>query len=199
MHERSSNTLLCEDISDKDLAKQWRKLSLKAARAFVNRLQTRIAKAVKEGKYRLAKRLQYLLTHSFYGKVMAVRRVTGNRGRRTPGIDGAKWNTPQDKMRAVLGLSSKGYRAKPLKRIYIPKPNSDKFRPLSILTIRDRAMQALYALALIPWAETVADITSFGFRMKRNAQDAAAYAFQSLSQKKLCSMGIRRRHIWLFR
>lgn len=183
MYERSSNTLPCEDISDKDLAKQWRKLPLKAARAFVNRLQTRIAKAVKEGKYRLAKRLQYLLTHSFYGKVMAVRRVVGNSGRKTPGIDGESWNTPHDKMKAVLGLSSKGYRAKPLKRIYIPKPNSDKFRPLSIPTMRDRAMQALYALALIPWAETVADSASFGFRMKRNAQDAAAYAFQFFSKK----------------
>ena len=183
MNGISSITQTCEDISDKELAKKWRKIPLKKAQAFIKRLQTRIAKAVKEGKYRLAKRLQYLLVTSFYAKVLAVRKVTGNRGRRSAGVDGEKWTTPQEKMRAVLRLTGKGYRAQPLRRIYIPKPHSDKFRPLSIPTMYDRAMQALYALALTPWAETTADRTSFGFRTNRNAQDAAAYAFQCLSRK----------------
>lgn len=183
MNEISSITHKCEDVSDKDLAKQWRKIPLGKAKAFVKRLQTRIAKAVKKGQYRLAKRLQYLLTHSHYAKVLAVKRVTGNRGRRSPGIDGEKWTTIQDKMNAVLMLSDKGYRSKSLRRIYIPKPHSSKMRPLSIPTMYDRAMQALYAMALMPWAETTADRTSFGFRMKRNAQDAAAYTFQCLCRK----------------
>jgi len=86
-------------------------------------------------------------------------------------------------MRAALKLSDKGYRAKPLRRIYIPKPHSTKMRPLSIPTMYDRAMQALFAMALMPWAETIADRTSFGFRMNRSAQDAAAYTFQCLSRK----------------
>jgi len=106
-----------EDVSDKTLAKQWRKFPWKKARAFVKRLQTRIAKAVKNGNYRLAKRLQYLLTHSYYAKVLAIHRVAGNKGRKSAGVDGEKWTTPQDKMRAALKLSDKGYRAKPLRRI----------------------------------------------------------------------------------
>ena len=183
MNGISSTTQNSEDISDKELAKQWKKIPLKKVKAFVKRLQTRIAKAVKNGEYRLAKRLQYLLTHSHYAKVLAVKRITKNRGRRSAGIDGEKWTTPEQKMRAVRTLSDKDYRAKPLRRIYIPKPHSSKMRPLSIPTMHDRAMQALYAMALSPWAETTADRTSFGFRMKRNAQDAASYTFQCLSRR----------------
>lgn len=183
MNGISSITHTCEDISDKELAKQWHKIPLKKAQAFIKRLQTRIAKAVKEGKYRLAKRLQYLLVNSFYAKLLAVKKVTSNPGSRSAGVDGEKWTSPQEKMRAILRLTGKGYQAKPLRRVFIPKPHSDKIRPLSIPTMYDRAVQALYALALIPWAETTADRTSFGFRMNRNAQDAAAYSFQCLSRK----------------
>jgi len=183
MHGISSITQNSEDVSDKDLRKLWENFPWDKAEAFIKRLQTRIAKAVKNGQYRLAKRLQYLLTHSHYAKALAVKRVTSNRGRRSAGIDGEKWITPQDKMKAVYELLSKGYRAQPLRRIYIPKLQSGSFRPLSIPTMHDRAMQALYAMTLIPWAETTADRTSFGFRMKRNAQDAASYTFQCLSKK----------------
>ena len=183
MNGISSITHKSEDISDRKLAKQWKKFPFAKARDYVKRLQTRIAKAVKNGQYRLARRLQYLLTHSFYAKMLAVQRVTKNRGKRSAGVDGEKWTTPEQKMKAALTLSDKGYRAKPLRRIYIPKPQSSKMRPLSIPTMYDRAMQALYAMALMPWAETTADKTSFGFRMKRNAQDAASYTFQCLSRK----------------
>jgi len=179
----SSITQHSEDVSDRTLAKQWRKFPWKKARVFVKRLQTRIAKAVKNGNYRLAERLQYLLTHSHYAKVLAVHRVSGNKGRRSAGVDGERWTTPQDKIRAALDLSANGYRAKPLRRTFIPKPHSSKMRPLSIPTMYDRAMQALFAMGLTPWAETTADRTSFGFRMNRSAQDAAAYTFQCLSRK----------------
>lgn len=80
-------------------------------------------------------------------------------------------------MRAALSLTSNQYRAQPLKRIYIPKPGKDTKHPLSIPTMHDRAMQALYALALQPVAETCADKQSFGFRLFRSAQDATQYSF----------------------
>lgn len=134
------------------------------------------------GKTRLARRLQYILTHSYFAKALAVKKVTENKGKRTAGVDGVRWRTPAERMRAAISLIDKGYKAKPLARIYIPKPNSDKKRPLSIPTFYDRAMQALYALALQPWAETTADITSFGFRLYKCAQDAAQYLFICLSK-----------------
>jgi RNA-directed DNA polymerase len=182
MDVKSSTTQICEDNTDRELARQWNNFPWDKARAYVNRLQKRIAKAVKEGKYRLAKRLQYVLTRSFYAKSLAVKKVTENKGKRTAGVDGVRWKTSSERMRAVFSLTDKGYKAKPLSRIYIPKPNSDKMRPLSIPTFYDRAMQALYAIALQPWAETMADMTSFGFRLYRNAQDAADYLFICLSK-----------------
>lgn len=183
MNVRRSTTPIGEDLTNKDLDSQWNTIPLEIAQEHVNRLQTRIAKAVKEGKYRLARRLQYLLTHSFYAKVLAVRKVTTNRGKRTAGIDGVIWYSKSDKMRAVYNLRDKHYRSTPLKRIYIPKPNSEKFRPLSLPTMHDRAMQALYAMALEPWAETTGDKRSFGFRKGRSTHDACEYVFSCLSRK----------------
>jgi RNA-directed DNA polymerase len=112
-------------------------------------------KAVQEGRWGKVRALQYLLTHSFSGKAMAVKRVTSNDGKRTPGVDGVIWDTPEKKACAILRLRQRGYRAQPLRRIYIPKNGSTtRLRPLSIPTMHDRAMQALYLLALDPIAET---------------------------------------------
>ena len=183
MDVKGSTTQTSEDSTNRDLAYQWNHFPWDKAHSYVNRLQKRIAKAVKEGKFRLARRLQYVLTHSYYAKALAVKKVIDNRGKRTAGVDGVRWITPSERMKAVFTLTDKGYRAKPLRRIYIPKPYSDKMRPLSIPTFYDRALQALHAMALQPWAETTADKTSFGFRMYRNAQDAAAYLFNCLSKK----------------
>ena len=151
----------------------------------LNRLQIRIVKATQQKDYNAVKRLQYLLTHSFYAKALAVKRVVTNDGRRTPGVDGVLWNTPAKKMAAALSLTDKRYRARPLRRVYIEKKDKKKKRPLGIPTMYDRAMQALYALALEPVAETTADGKSFGFRKGRCAQDACEYLFNALSRKHI--------------
>jgi len=179
----SSITPIGERLADIRSNLQWNDIDWKIAEKYVNRLQTRITKAVKQGKMYLVKRLQYLLTHSFYAKLLSVRTVTRNKGKRTAGIDGKKWLTPNAKMNAALKLSDKKYKSKPSRRVYIPKPGTTKKRPLSIPTMYDRAMQALYALALSPIAETTADICSFGFRKYRSAHDACAQAFNCLSTK----------------
>jgi RNA-directed DNA polymerase len=166
-----------ERLADNQLKLQWTDINWKIVEKFVNRLQTRIAKAVKQRKWNLVNQLRYLLTHSFYAKLLAVKRITQNKGKRTAGIDGTKWITPNSKMNAALKLSDKKYKAKPLRRVYIPKPGKTKKRPLSIPTMYDRAMQALHALALQPIAETTADPRSFGFRMYRSTQDVRQYAF----------------------
>ncbi|UUX93323.1 group II intron reverse transcriptase/maturase [Methanoplanus endosymbiosus] len=178
-----SMTQNCEKHTDRDLAQQWNSIDWYKVRSTVNRLQIRIAKATKEENWNLVKRLSYLLTHSRSAKLLAIRIVTQNRGKRTPGIDGEIWNSASAKMQAVLSLTDKNYCAKPLRRIYILKPGKKTKRPISIPTMYDRAMQALYGLALQPIAETTADPRSFGFRLFRSAQDASEYAFTCLGRK----------------
>ena len=162
--------------------KGWKAIDWQAARREVRRLQIRIAKAVREGRHGRVKTLQWLLTHSFNGKALAVKRVVTNRGRRTPGVDGVIWSTLQQKMKAVRNLRRHGYQARPLRRVYIPKKNG-KMRPLSIPTMHDRAMQALYALALQPVAETTGDPNSYGFRLYRSCADAIHQCYIGLAKR----------------
>ena len=162
---------------------QWNQINWKTAEEQVNRLQVRIVKATLEQKWRLVKRLQYLMTNSFYAKALAVKRVVTNKGKRTPGIDGELWIADKDKMKAVWELNCQTYHAKPLRRIYIDKFGKKEKRPLGIPTMRDRAMQALQLLALEPIAETTADRISFGFRRYRSPEDAKEYAFSVLCRK----------------
>lgn len=143
----------------------------------VDRLQRRIAKAVQKKRWGKAKALIHLLTKSFYAKLLAVFRVTTNKGGKTPGVDNVVWSNPSDKLNAALNLKTRGYQTKPLRRIYIPKKNGKK-RPLSIPTMHDRAMQTLYKMALEPMAETMADPNSYGFRPRRSCNDAIAQCFR---------------------
>jgi len=148
----------------------------------VRRLQFRIAKATMEGKWRLVKNLQRLLTHSSAAKMLAVDRVMSNQGRNTPGVDRIVWKTPEDRQKAVESLTGADYQPLPLRRVYIPKRNGS-LRPLGIPTMKDRAMQALHLMALIPVAEVTADKDSYGFRPKRSAADAIEQCFLSLARR----------------
>jgi RNA-directed DNA polymerase len=160
----------------------WHDIEWDKVHCVVRRLQARIVKATQEGRWGKVKALQRLLTRSFSGKALAVKRVTENRGRNTPGVDGEIWDTPAKKMKAVHKLRQRGYRPQPLRRVYIPK-RSGKMRPLGIPTMKDRAMQALYLLALDPIAETLGDPNSYGFRKERCQADAMAQCFNLLSRK----------------
>jgi RNA-directed DNA polymerase len=163
-------------------AKNWNLVNWKKVRAIVYRMQTRIAKSIREGKWGKAKALLHILARSFCGKLLAVKRITSNKGSRTPGIDGVTWNSPSKRWEAALNLKVSGYRSQPLRRIYILKKNGKK-RPLGIPTLNDRAMQELFALGLRPIAETVGDLHSYGFRERRSLHDAIKMAFISLSAK----------------
>lgn len=161
---------------------KWDSINWKNTEAEVYRLQIRIAKAVSEGRHGKVKALQWLLTHSFHAKVLAVKRVVQNKGGKTPGVDKIIWKTQQQKMEAALSLTRRGYQTQLLKRIYIPKKDG-RLRPLSIPTMKCRAMQGLHLLALVPVAEFYADKNSYGFRPKRSAADAIEACFKALAMK----------------
>ena len=155
----------------------WNKCDLE-----VRKLQARIVKAQKEGRHGKVKALQWLLTHSFAAKALAVKRVTSNKGKNTSGVDKVLWSTPIAKANAISELKRRDYNPMPLKRVNIRKSNG-KLRPLGIPTMKDRAMQALYLMALDPVAETTADNHSYGFRKERCTGDAIHQCYINLSKE----------------
>jgi RNA-directed DNA polymerase len=161
----------------------WNTVDWSSVVADVRRLQMRIAKAFQERRYGKVKALQWLLTHSFSAKVLAVKRVVHNQGAKTPGVDNIVWDTPAKKINAANGLSRRSYQTKPLKRIYIPKKQKGKLRPLSIPTMQCHTMQSLYLLSLEPVAENMADKNSYGFRPLRSAADAIERCFNALAKR----------------
>jgi RNA-directed DNA polymerase len=160
----------------------WHAVDWQRVQRNVRGMQIRIAKATREGNWRRVKALQRMLTRSSSGKLLAVRRVTENQGKRTAGVDRELWKSPTDKWNAVNQLKRRGYRPLPLRRVWIPKANG-KERPLGIPTMTDRAMQALYLLALEPVVESQSDPNSYGFRSHRSTHDAMGQLFVSLSKK----------------
>jgi len=163
----------------------WHTIPWQQAHENVRRLQARIVKATQQGKWGKVKALQRLLTRSFSAKALAVERVTSNKGKRTAGVDGEIWDSPTKKAAGLQSLHQRGYQPQPLRRIYIPKPHDPtKKRPLSIPTLRDRAMQALYLLALEPIAETTGDPNSYGFRKERNCADAIQQCYDTLRHRQ---------------
>ena len=162
----------------------WHTIDWYAVHRTVRRLQARMVKAGQAGRWGKVRALHHLLTHSCSGKALAVRRVTENDGKKTPGVDGVVWDTPEKKARAIGALRQRSYRALPLRRVYIPKKDgTQRQRPLSIPTMQDRAMQALYLLALDPIAETLGDPNSYGFRTERSTADAIEQCFNVLARQ----------------
>ncbi len=137
------------EVNLTEYSEQWRSINSKTVEKTVEKLQKRIYKAKRNGEQKLVKKLQRLLVNSRSAKLLAVRKVTqDNRGKRTAGVDGIKTLKPKERFKLAEKLKF-SHKAKPLRRIYIPKPNGEK-RPLSIPTIYDRASQMLMSLALEP-------------------------------------------------
>src|SRR5260370_28113308 len=116
-------------------AAEWYAIDWQAIHRYVRRLQVRIVQATKESRWGKVRALQRLLTHSYSGKVLAVRRVTENNGKKTPGVDQEIWDTPEKKTQAAHALKHRSYQSQPLRRVYIPKSDGKTVRALVIPTI----------------------------------------------------------------
>ena len=129
----------------------------------VKRLQARIVKAVGEGCWNKVKALQWLLTHSFAGKSLAVKRVTENKGKNTPGVDKVTWKNPQAKIAAIESLKRRGYAPLPLRRVLIPKKNGK--------TSQNHG----YSVTQAAWLSTAAVATSLYSKEQRSITEATAW------------------------
>lgn len=173
---------MAKSCATTDMFRKWEDIDFSVAMKNIRKLQLRIALAHRDGCADKVAALQNKLIHSFYAKAIAVKIVTSKSGCRTPGVDNIVWNTSKDKFNAIATLNRRGYKPKPLKRIYIPK-HSGGLRPLSIPTMKDRAMQTIYKLALEPIAEITADDASYAYRQQRGAKRAVARCVEILSNQ----------------
>ncbi|MGW0738249.1 group II intron reverse transcriptase/maturase [Streptomyces sp. NPDC002851] len=151
----------------------------------VRRLRQRIFKATQEGDLKRVRNLQKLMLRSFSNTLVSVKRVTQqSSGRKAAGIDGERALTPKarGKLAAEVHRSSKPWKARPVKRVFIPKSNG-KQRPLGIPVIRDRALQARVKNALEPEWEARFEPRSYGFRPGRSCQDAISAIFWTVKGK----------------
>ncbi len=169
-------------IASLETTNGWNTIPWNKVQRRIFKLQKSIYKAVKSGKNAKARKLQKLLLKSYYARLLAVRKVSqDNQGKKTAGIDGVKSIPPEQRLEMVDQLREP-YRARPLRRVWIPKPGREEKRPLGIPTIKDRAMQALVKIALEPYWEAKFEGSSYGFRPGKSAHDAISRVFKITSQ-----------------
>lgn len=180
---RSSATKAPPETTSEDWALlPWRKLE-----RHVYRLQKRIFRAAERGNVRVVHRLQQLLMRSRSAQLLAVRRVTqDNQGKKTAGIDGVKSLAPAERLilaETIHPTHMKRAKAKPVRRVWIPKPGKPEKRPLGIPVMRDRAYQALVKQALEPEWEARFEANRYGFRPGRGGHDALEAIFLEIGRK----------------
>lgn len=162
---------------------EWKTIPWNKIQRNVFKLQKRIYQASIRGDVKTVHRLQRLLVKSWSAKLLAVRKVTqDNQGRKTAGVDGIKSLTPKQRLLLALNLKL-NQKAKPTRRVWIPKPGTKEKRPLGIPTIVDRATQALVKLIMEPEWEAKFEPNSFGFRPGRSCHDAIVAIHSAINTK----------------
>jgi RNA-directed DNA polymerase len=162
----------------------WADIKWRAVEGNVRQLQERIYRAATNKAWRKGKNLQKLLVRATSNTLLAIRRITQeNQGKHTAGMDGMVYDTPEARWKLFQeGLSLKGYKPRPVRRVYIPKDNG-KQRPLGIPTGKDRVMQAIVKAALEPEWEARFEANSYGFRPGRCTMDAIEAIHTTLNHK----------------
>ena len=162
---------------------EWNQLNWRKIHKAVFKLQKRIYRAYVNGDVRKGRRLQKTLIKSYYNRLLSIRKVSqDNQGKKTAGVDKIKSLTPKQRLAMAENLKP-GDKAKPIRRVWIPKPGKKEKRPLGIPVMRDRAVQALVKAALEPEWEARFEPNSYGFRPGKGAHDAIGAIFNSIKQK----------------
>jgi len=161
----------------------WNTIPWKKVEREMFKLQKRIYQASGRGDVKTARKLQRLLMNSQSAKLLAVRKVTqDNQGKATAGVDGIKSLLPPARLKLARTLKIP-QKAKPVRRVWIPKPGTDEQRPLGIPTLYERALQTLVKIALEPEWEARFEPNSYGFRPGRSCQDAIQAIFNDIRSK----------------
>ncbi len=164
------------DISE-NADDQW--IDWKEIERHVLRLQRQLAHAVEHNNRKAVRHYKWLIRKSHHTKLLAIRHVTQeNRGRRTPGVDGLTYTTPE-KRRELTDLVNLRNRPLPVRRVYIRKKNG-KLRPLGIPSIHDRVCQSIHKTAMEPEWDIQFSPNTYGFRPERSTWDAMSQVFANL-------------------
>jgi RNA-directed DNA polymerase len=142
------------------------------------------------GLYLAAKRSRERRFHALYDRIFrpdilwrAWEEVRRNGG--STGIDGVtieeveREGVEQFLSQIEQDLKAKTYRPRPVKRVYIPKPDGRR-RPIGIPTVRDRVVQAACKMVIEPIFEANFQDSSYGFRPKRSGQQAVKEVKEAL-------------------
>ncbi len=161
----------------------WHAINWRSIESKVRKLRQRIFRATQNGQWNKVRSLMKLMLRSYANLLLSVRKVTQeNEGKKTPGIDNRVYLTAKSRVRLVNQLLElKAWRAQPAVRLYIPKPGG-KSRPLGILTVKNRAAQAIVKNALEPSWEARFESHSYGFRPGRSAHDAIEQCWNRLKK-----------------